>query len=102
MIPFLFLLFSFFFLDCGSQRMKLAQAVIDARLADAEHVAELHDARAGLFKARLRRLAQAVQPQLIGELAEGDVSALGKGGHQIDLAMHRAPGADDGAALVIP
>ena len=61
MIPFLFLLFSFFFLDCGSQRMKLAQAVIDARLADAEHVAELHDARAGLFKARLRRLAQAVR-----------------------------------------
>ena len=61
MIPFLFLLFSFFFFDCGSHRMELAQAMIDAGLADAEHVTELHDARARLFKARLRRLAQAVR-----------------------------------------
>ena len=49
-----------------------------------------------------RRGAQAFFPELVGELAEGDVAALGKGGHQIDLAMHRASGADDGAALVIP
>lgn len=38
--------------------MKFAQAVIDPRLADAEHLPELHNARTRLFKTRLGRLAQ--------------------------------------------
>lgn len=32
--------------------------MIDAGLADAEHLSELHNARTGLFKTRLGRLAQ--------------------------------------------
>ena len=50
----------------------------------------------------LRRGAQALDAELVGELAEGDVAALGEGGDEIHFPMHRAAGADDGAALVIP
>ena len=77
--------------DIGDALRK--DGVVDHKIAELEIFVEAEI---------LRRGAQALDAKLVGELAEGDVAALGKGGHQIDLAMHRASGADDGAALVIP